>query len=277
MLVNSPNNIKIVKAEDTDSKVDIESLIENSEENFSKKEMGEIENDIDIMESLGVLEEARNVEIESTKENDFEYEVEYKGVVNNISDIDYTAEGVSFKSEQDDINDTVEIREDGKIFLNGEEIEYSSVDNEVGANECLVVANDSQRWFQKKCPYGKASDYSVSGGTSKCSDINLKRAIKDISMSAVIAIICAVCGAGAIASFCAGAAYTFICEYRPSAKGLSYKVKKYYNKNTYHWWTGAYISAIRKSVMKYSYTWYTKYNYKGKKCYNTAYWMKEQY
>ena len=137
--------------------------------------------------------------------------------------------------------------------------------------------NDCQIYFTKKCPYGKAKDYSKYGWSSSCSDINLKRAVKDIAMSAFIAVLCAVCGVGTIATFCAGAAYTFICEYRPSAKGLSYKLKTYYNKKTYSWWNGAYIRAINKEVMKYSYTWYTKYNYKGKQIGNTAYRVKERY
>lgn len=99
-------------------------------------------------------------------------------------------------------------------------------------NDCEYVftENDSQRWFQKKCPYGKAAEYTKDGGSAKCADINLKHAIEDISMSAFITILCSVLGAGAVASFCASAAYTFVASYRPSAKGLSYKVKKIITK-----------------------------------------------
>ena len=273
MLGNTKFNY-IIKADTAKCGVEVDALLSQAENNMSDEEMETIENDVEVLETFGITMLAKDIEIVSEK-NSFKYEVEYAEQQNEVSNIEYTAEGVSFDCLQGGIKNTVEIKEDGSVYLDGCKVETNK---EYTENNCEYVftENDSQRWFQKKCPYGKASEYTKNGGSGKCADINLKHAIEDISMSAFIAILCAVLGAGAVASFCASAAYTFISNYRPSAKGLSYKVKK-----TYHiicgWFSGGYIMDINKEVTKYSYTWYTKYNYKGKTCKNTAYHIVERY
>lgn len=273
MIGNTDFN-KTVKADTINYGVEVDELLEQAEDDMSDEEMETIENDVEVLETFGITKLAKDIDIVS-EENSFVYEIEYDGQKNEVSNIEYTAKGVSFDCSQGSIENTVEIKEDGSVYLDGSKVETSEEYNE---NDCEYVftENDSQRWFQKKCPYGKAAEYTKDGGSAKCADINLKHAIEDISMSAFITILCSVLGAGAVASFCASAAYTFVASYRPSAKGLSYKVKKNYHKSC-GWLSGSYIRDINKEVTKYSYTWYTKYNYKGKTCKNTAYRIVERY
>ena len=264
----------VVKADTAKCGVDVDDLLEQAEDGMSDEEMEIIENDVEVLETFGITMLAKDINIVS-EENSFIYEIKYAGQQNEVSNIEYTSEGVSFDCAQGDLKNTVEIKEDGNVYLDGCKVD---INDDYAENNCEYVfkENDSQRWFQKKCPYGKASEYTKNGGSKKCADINLKHAIKDISMSAFITILCTALGAGAVASFCASAAYTFITSYRPGAKGLSYRVKKNYHKSC-GWLSGSYIRRINKEVTKYSYTWYTKYNYKGKTCKNTAYYIVERY
>ena len=95
----------VVKADTAKCGVDVDDLLEQAEDGMSDEEMEIIENDVEVLETFGITMLAKDINIVS-EENSFIYEIKYAGQQNEVSNIEYTSEGVSFDCAQGDLKKT---------------------------------------------------------------------------------------------------------------------------------------------------------------------------
>ena len=195
--------------------------------------------------------------------------IDYNGYENTITDVEQSYYETSFHAEQGNISNDVVVKNDGTVYVDNKEIICSEYKEEEFGNKGKVRANAENSWFSSSCPYGSASSYSKLYGSGQCKNIQLRSAIRDITMAGFLAIVAN--AIGAVASFCASAAYAFVVNVAPSTSGLSYKVKKYQRP------AGAYVTAKKMTILKYCYTWYSNINYWGYPKNNTAYYCRQYY
>lgn len=238
----------------------------------SKECRKQINEDMEELEKCGILEAGIIQKIEAKAGESKNYKIKIGDYTNAITVLNNSDDMFEFEVVQDDITEIVKVTATGEICIDGNKvrIENEEENNKTGD----VMAFDSQLWFQKKCPYGKAADYSKYLSTVSNGDIRFTKTLQDISISAYVTVVVAACGGKELAGWVASSVYTALRNYEPNTKGISYKAKKYYHKKSS---SSGYINSIRQYVYKYNYTWYTKANYKGKTAKATAYRVKEIY
>ena len=131
----------VVKADTAKCGVDVDDLLEQAEDGMSDEEMEIIENDVEVLETFGITMLAKDINIVS-EENSFIYEIKYAGQQNEVSNIEYTSEGVSFDCAQGDLKNTVEIKEDGNVYLDGCKVD---INDDYAENNCEYVFKENVR------------------------------------------------------------------------------------------------------------------------------------
>lgn len=108
---------------------------------------------------------------------------------------------VKLTFSEGDKRDVVLIKENGAIYLNGEEVEVITQDD-TNSNEIVPFAHQI-KYYDNPPGNTKASEYTKLINTKK-SDIRLKQALLDLTESGFIAIVVAALGFNPLGGFAAG-------------------------------------------------------------------------
>lgn len=204
-----------------------------------------------------------------TKENGWIFHIVIEGLENEISLVDKTGEKISVLCRQNKIENHLDIFYSGKFVLDGKQVKIRYENNESSLTDGIMPLASTSYW-KGKPPYGKAADYTISAGSTKNANISLGKAIEGVAVSIFYTILTPVIGGAASVIY--SSLYALVVSQDPQTKGLSYKAKKYYHKKQR---SAGYIPAANLYVTKYSYTWYSRNNYKGKTSKQTAYYVKQ--
>ena len=226
-------------------------------------------NEEQVLDHIGITNFAEIIETEKVQINREErtkFTVQCEDIINEIIVIENTPNKIKLKIKQDDILDVIEIRNDGKILLDGNlidtEYDYSTAYISK-SNEIMPMAGASIYW-RDNVNYGKESDYNHYYSTLNIKDIPLKQAISDITLSGFLTIFGGYLAglAGAAISFAASSGttlYNYFQTRDSSTRALSVKGKFYTPKN----YTSGYVPSLFTFIWKYDFTAYSQRNYGG--------------
>ena len=190
-------------------------------------------NEEQVLDHIGITNFAEIIETEKVQINREErtkFTVQCEDIINEIIVIENTPNKIKLKIKQDDILDVIEIRNDGKILLDGNlidtEYDYSTAYISK-SNEIMPMAGASIYW-RDNVNYGKESDYNHYYSTLNIKDIPLKQAISDITLSGFLTIFGGYLAglAGAAISFAASSGttlYNYFQTRDSSTRALSVK------------------------------------------------------
>jgi hypothetical protein len=179
--------------------------------------------------------------------------------------------------EEGEIENQVTLSNDGKIYLDGNEVTFSveiEKDNnnnslEAYKDSVVVRSGGSDQWQTTSCPYGKERDYSDYQFTERVGNIKLNECLELISDTILRTILL---GVGAsLAS--GGTAWAFVSTFvvydviqtiracgeilgNENTKYLSFKAKVYYH-------TKGHVVGNLLAVQKEKQYWYTQADFEG--------------
>ncbi len=246
----------------------LQSIIE--EDKALEENKDELVAELSLLNDIGLsIEDLKSIR---TDESNITYLYEYLDEVDDEITVKALNDGFLLNIVEGFIKNKVVIKNDGRIFIDGVEVECNSEENIiVDDDEVLPMAGNVMNWLTTTCPYGKKADYTYKLGTGKNSDITLTDSIENLAISVVVIIICKYIGVSSKASTGIGTIVSWIRSRNPSTRGLSYKVTNYAHKN-YH---NKYITPIRKYAYRCDYKWYSEKNYGGAEYKKTYYNIKE--
>lgn len=205
-----------------------------------------------------------------------EYTINFQGHEECITFYSLSDSGTGFTScdKAKGIENDVLILDPEHIFLDGERIEvttsFTDSPSPVDNNPSRVSNRSSDRIYQLACPYGVAADYNVFYRNTKTKDINMKKALKDITFATAFTIVTDALGIGLVTVIFSQALYSILQESAPTSYGLSCEDYMYHHKSCGAL-SGGFISAYGKYVTKHVFTWYPKTNFQGSPVYTTEY------
>lgn len=237
--------------------------------------------DIMTLNKLGITQYAKIVDTDNViidGEKKTEFVVEVGDVINKIVVLEDSEEMISIWTKQDSICNVLELHKNGDIILDGNKVEVTYEDPEVlkPINPSISPRAGATIYWRDDVRYGKAADYSHYYNSENIKDINLKKTLESITLSALLGIIGAVMGAhlGPVGSylvsfaFSAGSAlFQYLLQADPYTTHLSCKSKIYTHKN----YKSGYIPSLFTYIWKYNTTFYSKANYGGSTKYATSY------
>ncbi|MBQ2837710.1 MAG: hypothetical protein IJE67_06255 [Peptococcaceae bacterium] len=188
--------------------------------------------------------------VRSTEEN-YIFSIQLGDYINDITVLNQTKDETVYFIKQGSIENTLILRNDGKVILDGNEVTFSSnISEEIVANETIV-------YYRENPTYGTASDYTKYYDYITNSIIALENKIKNITATVFFAVISLIpgIGEGAVIAGVAGVLYTTYSEFAPECEYLSCQSSLYHHKNSSS--TG-YISAYGGYITKYYTSWYAE-------------------
>jgi hypothetical protein len=203
-------------------------------------------------------------------------ESKVSGHDSTIEIVEATVESVIIYVEEDNLSGTLELKDDGTIWIDGKEttiIEKDESDNNVTANAKHIYH------VTASCPYGSAGDYTNKGGTyTRSMEFEKKvtavpRAILAAGVGAILGLAVAASGGaviGALASVVPSAIDLIIAN-AGTSKWISASVIKYSHRTK-----GTDITSHRR-VWKEVTSFYTGINMTGKKVKTTTYFVDVQW
>lgn len=244
----------------------IEEIIEDGF--FTTEQEDEIWEDELLLEAFGqsvAYADAINVENE---EMVYEYELPNGNTAEMIPND--TDEGIVLEIEEEGINNTLLLTDDGTLYIDGIEV---IVDETISYGEETLddlEISKSATWDQTKNPCPKKT--WVYKYTSKNYDIRIGKTFKVIGVAALAIVMAAACPelGASIATTVAGALDAIGDIYSPNSSHISSKIKVYYPKGGQNIGNGQYVKK------KYG-TFFTENGYEGEKTTKTWYTIKEYY
>lgn len=166
-----------------------------------------------------------------------EYTLNFQGHEECITFYSLSDSGTGFTScdKAKGIEDDVLILDQEHIFLDGEQIDVSSsfanLPSPVDSHPSKVSSRSSDRVYQLKCPYGVDSDYNIPYRNTKTNDINLKKALKEITFVAAFTLVSEALGIGLVTLIFSQSLFVILQESAPTSRGLSCTDYMYYHKS----------------------------------------------
>lgn len=213
--------------------------------------------------SVGELAEITpaNDSVENIGTSKFMYVMDYGPFCETVQFVEISNSVVKLFVTNGTISNTMAFTADGKILVNGKEVEVSFTSEEDVALEELgnsdIMPLNSDTSFQATCPYGQASDYNHYAGSTEKADIALSQANANTLFTVISAVLVSLYPPAAIAATFTAVLWNYLQGAAPTAYGISYKANKYWHKNCTST-TGNYIPAIRKYVTKWNITWFSR-------------------
>lgn len=153
------------------------------------------------------------------------------------------------------IEDTVSFTAQDQVLLDGEEVLFTETAAPQSAAATDSVTRSSDRFYQVKCPYGTAADYSNYQKTTVTNDIALKKALSDITFSAAFTIVGSLLGVGLVTAIFTQSLFILLQDSAPTSQGLSSRDAQYWHKSCTAA-SGGHITAYGAYVTKHVFTWY---------------------
>lgn len=241
-----------------------------------------VEEDLFVIEKMGILFSGAVVEILYEQNNGaptFRYVVDFGTITNTVEVIENNEDMFTVRCVEGDKVDVLSKSKDGTLFLDGEEI---IIEQEMppafarAGNVGGITPYATETWFQKKSPYGSASDYNYLLTTLNYNktEVKFNKAIRYLTVSAftsaMASSIAAWAGIGPIGEFAIGEVLSALVDIDGDVSAVSYKARVYTHKN----YTSGYIAPIIMRVWKYQYQYYASPNLTGP--YTTNYEFKCQ-
>lgn len=173
--------------------------------------------------------------------------------------------------EEEGKSDIIKIDKDGNMFLNDNIVniyyEDSPTENQAGVSPCLTT-----RYREQDHPaFGKESDYTIYISSSENANVALGERIISMSVTAFGAIMAKECPWVSVLTTVLSEAKAWYDTLSPDATYLSYKVKRYYNKNYPSGWN------LDTFCEKIEFTWYAHKNFAGDTLKETTYRVGHQW
>lgn len=167
--------------------------------------------------------------------------------------------------EEEGKSDTIKIDKDGNMFLNDNIVkiyyEDSHTENQTGVSPLLTT-----RYREQDHPaFGKESDYTKYISSFESANVALGEKIASITVAAFVAIIAKEYPEVSVLSTVLTEAKSWYDTLSPDATYLSYKAKRYYNKNYPSGWK------LDTFCEKIEFTWYAHKNFAGDTLKETTY------
>ena len=254
------------------SLVNVEQLVK---QNLTENEKEKINNDYGYLKKCNI-----NVDlITDIKVNDGKnvYNIEYPNNINESITVEYKDGAYILDVIQgNDKKDHLVIK-DGNMYLDGNKIEeqranivVSNVDT--NKQDITMPMADRDMYNTLSAPYGSSADYNSMQRVESCSNVELHKFLKDMTVSVLSSILGYYVFVGLVGSVASGVSSGILSAFSGStSSGLSYKNYIYYHKNGY------YISAIGGNVLKNNVRWYEKISYGGKSTVIPTYSVYKQY
>ena len=227
--------------------------------------------DIMTLNKLGITQYAKIVDTDNViidGEKKTEFVVEVGDITNKIAVLEDSDEMISIRVKQDSICNILELHENGDIILDGNKVEVTYGDSEAleSVNPPISPRAGATIYWRDDVRYGKAADYSNFLKNDNIKDINLKKTLSNIALSALLTIMgTAMAGLlGAAITFAAGAGaevYNYLMARDSNTSHLSCKSKVYTHKN----YKSGYIPSLFTFIYKYKTVYYSKTQYGGTK------------
>lgn len=238
---------------------------------FASAETTGASGDIKTLDKLGITEYAKIVDTNDVKiggEKKTEFVVEVGDITNKIVVLEDSDEMISIQTKQDSICNILELHKNGDIILDGNKVEITYEDQATlePMDPQISPRAGATIYWQDDVRYGKAADYSNFLKNDNIKDINLKKSLSNIALSALLTIMgTAMSGIiGAAITFAAGAGaeiYNYLKARDANTSHLSCKSKVYTHKN----YKSGYIPSLFTFIYKYKTTYYSKTQYGGTK------------
>lgn len=201
----------------------------------------------------GLLKEGAITEIKETN-NGPRYTICFGDIVNEVT-VKTDSNSITYHFDQGEIENTVCVEKD-RILLDGNLI---ACENDLEDSSEIKGGNSDWYW-SNKVPYGKAGDYNHKIGSGSENNIDFHKSIGEIAYGAFVTIVLGVMGMPLVGAVGLSPVYTWLIKAQPKTHGMSVKFVKYTHKK----YKDGYIDPVRKKVIKFVYTWYSKKSYKGK-------------
>ena len=259
--------------------------LKNNSETFKKADLDKINSDMLFLNELGILEssEEQIKEISIDKKNKINYSVELGKYENTIS-VENKSGRTEMTAQQGDISNTLTVYDDGRIYLDGKLV-INKAENRKPADitmyaEGLFNANFMNNlksasdvvtydYWSSSPLHGKTGDYKYHWKNESVKNLDLGKAIKNITVSVFITVLLLVIGAKYVVSI-GVAVFTGVYDYfkvnDPTSGYLSYKASVYTIKKG----TPS-VSASVGSVYKYNFQFFGGKNYTNHQCNKTYY------
>jgi len=166
---------------------------------------------------------------------------------------------ISLVIEEGNSHDEITITDDGKVFLDGNEV-IAETSNAIEDEAEIVASAGSDRYAVTSAPGGtKAADWSVYKRTVYTADVRTSKAIGNMTRAAVSILIGIYCPALYGLAYAVGSTvYDLAILYSPSSTHISCKEKVYHHKTRGQLTYSAGLYAEKRIG-----TYYAKANYKG--------------
>lgn len=217
------------------------------------------------LEKVGIMHFVEIVDTKKVKlgqNTKTQYTVKSGEILNNIIVLENSSEKITLRIEQDDICNTLEVKNNGDIILDGKKI---VIEKEASDDSGVKPLAGASIYIKDTVSYGTEGSYGHFLKNENISNIELNKLLSGIALSALLAIMgAAMTGISAyVIPFAAGAGaaiYDYLMRQNPNTTALSCKSKVY----THNSYPSGYIPSLFTFIYKYKVTYYPKANYGGK-------------
>lgn len=198
----------------------VEKLIDSNQEVESMEE--EVYEDVETLNKVGL--DIKDIEsMEEASSGELVYNLEITDSVTDKISIDTLNNGtIIMNTTEGEIYNELIIQEDGKIFLDGNEVVIEEESKDFEGIEEVTMSTGGLKWYKKSSApsYLKNATYKGYSQTWRWSNVNCKKPIKSIAFATIVGILTGGC-AGGVVGFTSTAFYELVNR-EPQSKNLSY-------------------------------------------------------
>ena len=233
---------------------EINALLTKNSTSVDTENVAKINSDMETLSKIGLVWDAKGQVSEVTIDNNdnVSYLIDYGEYENLISIISNSPERIEMYAQQGDISNVMVIHDDGRIYLDGNLVEFGNSMDEV------VVANNMEMWLASP-PYGTISSYSVYDHLDCSRYIGIGQSIANVTFSFFLGLFLASAGAPLWIQLAGNPVatefYSKVKAYDPYSNYASYKALVYTRSG------GAWINSTYGWCWKYKFNFYASSNY----------------
>jgi|GEM_PF-3188230 len=252
--------------------IDDETVVDLLKEEVDEDIVDKVLEDIEIMDNLG-MESGLVIDIDVQKDT-IVYKLEIcEGVITTMEiDADNKNGDISLAIEEGKSHDEITITDDGKLFLDGNEVIVETAETVEDETEIIASAG-TDRYAVTSAPGStKAADWSVYKRTISTADIRTAKALGLMTRTAIGLIISNFFPLYGLAYTIGSLVYSLATLYSPNSTHISCKEKVYYHKTRGQLTYKAGLYAEKRIG-----TYYAQANYKGNSKSQTYYACTQYY
>jgi hypothetical protein len=238
LLQSEPTNQRLYSyAEDISDEISsdemVEALVDDPLFEEDDYDIDVLSNTVDLLQDVGI----DILDYDVSEDNNIVLQSEISGSDGSIEIIEATDESVEIYAEEGALSGTLELKDDGTVWLDGKEVNvideyYDEPDNNVTANAKHIYKVTSS------CPYGSAADYTTKTGTyTRSAEFEKKataipRSILLLTVGVILGALVAATGgtAAGIIAGCIPSVVDLIVSNAGSSKWISARIVKYVHK-----------------------------------------------